>query len=48
MFCFVRGGAWGRGGGGIHLFGDGPVEGVVAEEGYFLGYFFGLGGWIFM
>ena len=34
----------GRGGGGILLFGDGPVEGVVADDGYFLGYFFGLEG----
>jgi len=32
----------GRGGGGTHLPGDGPAEGVEAEEGYFLGYFFGL------
>jgi len=38
----------GRGGGGIHLFGDGPVVGVEVEEGYFLGYFIGLEGRTFM
>ena len=34
----------GRGGGGILLFGDGPVEGVAADEGYFFGHFLGLEG----
>ena len=29
-------------------FGDGPVEGVAVEEGYFLGYSFGLEDWTFM
>jgi len=38
----------GRGGGGILLLGDGPEEGVTVEEGYFLRYFFGLGGRTFM
>jgi len=42
--CLSGEGRKGRGGGGIHLFGDGPVEGVVAEEGYFLGHLFGLEG----
>jgi len=34
----------GRGGGGIYLFGDGPVAGVVAEEGYLFRHLFGLEG----
>jgi len=38
----------GRGGGGIHLLGDGPVAGVVAEEGYFFRHLFGLEGRTFM
>ena len=43
---------WGRAGRGVvaeaYLYGDGPAEGVVAEGGYFLGYFFGLEGRTFM
>ena len=31
-----------------YMYGDGPEEGVVADEGYFLGHFFGLEGWTFM
>ena len=38
----------GRGGGSIHLFGDGPEESVEVEEGYFIRYFFGSEGWTFM
>ena len=41
-------GRQGRGGGGIHLFGDGPVEGVAVEEGYFLRHLFGSEGWTVM
>jgi len=38
----------GRGLGYIHFFRGGPAEGVVVEEGYFLGDLFGSEGWMFM
>jgi len=37
-----------RGGGGIHLSGDGPAEGVAEDGGLFFGHLFGLEGWTFM
>ena len=41
---YMYGEGWkGRGGGGIRLFGDGPAEGVVVEEGYFFKTFLWLG-----
>jgi len=46
--CSSGEGRKGRGGGGIHLFGDGPVAGVVAEGGIFLRHFFGSEGRTFM
>jgi len=38
----------GHGGGGHTFIGDGPVVGVVVEEGYFFRHFFGLEGRTFM
>ena len=38
----------GRGGGGYTFIGDGPVVGVVVEEGYFIRHFVGLEGRTFM
>jgi len=41
-------GRQGRGGGGIYLFGDGPVVGAAVEEGSFFRHFFGSVGRTFM
>jgi len=46
--CMYGEGRWGRGRGGLRLFGDGPAVGVVAEEGYFIRHFFGSEGRTFM